>query len=205
MSLDKLNTAIGDFIQQSLSCETNILGTIEKKQNPISLKNLPIKLSPELDFLYTNYDCNITITGNNIAFTEFHNLIKRQEGFATYSIDGGKTQIKNPNWTEGWIVIADMNDDPIAANTNIEETPILAAIEGVNYMEIAPSLSAFFQILTELLKSSQLHKENEPDADENFEEWITYNQEIVQPNFLEQIRRIVNDEHLQNLKDFLFS
>ena len=172
MSLEKLKVTIENFRKATLTCENYVYGSIEKRTTPILLTEIPeIKLSPELEFLYSNYDFDLTV-GNNIDLTRFDKLVNRQHGFATFSVDGGKTQIPDPKWTSGWTVIADMNDDPIVANTNIDGTPILAAIEAVDYLEIAASLDIFFQILTELIYSSQLHKENEPDSDEDFEGWI---------------------------------
>ncbi|MDR6969577.1 hypothetical protein J2X31_003610 [Flavobacterium arsenatis] len=202
MSLDKLALTLENFREATLTCERYVYGKIERRTNPISLTEIPeIKLSPELDFLYSNYDFDLTV-GNNIALTRFDQLVKRQHGFSTFSTDGGNTQIPDPKWTSGWAVIADINDDPIVANTNISGTPILAAIEAVDYLEIAPSLSIFFQILTELLKSSQLHRENEPDDEE---ELITYNENVVQPYFLKQVSAILNEEQLENIETFLFS
>jgi hypothetical protein len=205
MKTEKLTLAIENLRKTAIKCKAYTLGEIKKKENPLSTVDISeIKLSPELSFFYQNYDCDLIATNSNIALTPLSNLLKRQSGFATYSTDGSKTEIPNPNWTNGWIVFADMNDDPIVANMNITDTPILAAIEGANYIQIAPSLSVFFQILTTLLISSQFHKENEPDADEDFEEWISYNEEIVQPYFLQQVREILDEEHLENLKTFLY-
>jgi hypothetical protein len=205
MDNEKLTLAIENFREATIKCKTYTLGKIEKRQNPLSQVDISeIKLSSELDFFYRNYDCNLITINSNIALTPLTDLVRRQYGFATYSKDYGKTEIPDPAWTDGWIVFADMNDDPIVANTNIKGTPILAAIEGVNYIEIAPSLDVFFQILTKLLTSSQFHKENEPDADEDFEEWISYNEEIVQPYFLQQVTEMLDEEHLQNLKTFLY-
>ncbi len=202
MSLEKLALTLENFREATLTCERYVYGKIERRTNPISWTEIPeIKLSPELDFLYSNYDFDLTV-GNNIALTRFDQLVKRQRGFSTFSTDGGNTQIPNPKWTSGWTVIADMNDDPIVANTNIAGTPILAATEAIDYLEIAPSLDIFFQILTELLNSSQLHIENEPDDEE---ELITYNEKVVQPYFLKRVSVILSEEQLENIEIFLFS
>ena len=205
MSLDKLALTLENFRQANLTCEKYLYGKIEKRTNSIYLQEIQeIKLSPELKFLYNNYDFDLTV-GNNIILTNFNQLEKRQHGFSTFSTDGGETQIPDPKWTSGWIVIADMNDDPIVANTSIAGTPVLAAIEAVDYFEIAPSLDVFFQVLTELLKSSELHRGNKPDGDEDFEKWVTYNEKVVQPHFLKQISNILNKQQLNNIETFLFS
>ena len=199
----KLVSAIGVFCQTVQNSRRSIIGTFEERQEPVPVETTGFALSEELEYLYSHYDSDLVIPIRNISLPKFESLSNTQYGYALVSDDKGNTWKPDPGWPEGWTVFSMMNDDPVAADTSIKGTPVLAAIEAIDYYMISPSLTVFFQLLTELVRSSEKHKANEPDSDKHFEEWIAYREHVVMPHFFQQAGRILDEDCLVNLKRFL--
>jgi hypothetical protein len=169
----------------------------------LEINNFEEPLSEELKYLYKNYDINLSFKIRNINIVNFDNLHKRQYGFKYISNDYGKTFKANEVWNKNWVVIADMNEDPIVADIGTAETPVFAGIEGLDYKKIAPSLEIFFKILIELLKSSETNSINEPDDEKDFEQWLTFREEVIIPYFIKQAENILDNECINNLRGFI--
>ncbi|MGI4743310.1 MAG: hypothetical protein ACRYG7_49800 [Janthinobacterium lividum] len=159
-SFPSLAAALAEFYQLLHSPTRQLVGVFGKREPSSGSASLAgIALSDELAFLYQQYTCDMMVTYANIAFTPVDKLARRQEGFASVSVDAGKTLQPNPTWVKGWTVFADINDDPIVADTTAPGTPVYAAIEGVQYHAIAPSLAVFIQLLNEMLKTEDRYQQ----------------------------------------------
>lgn len=162
-----------------------------------------IALSDELAFLYQQYTCDMMVTYANITFTPVDKLARRQEGFALVSVDAGKTLQPNPTWVQGWTVFADINDDPIVADTTAPGTPVYAAIEGGQYHAIAPSLAVFIQLLNEMLKTENHHQQARPASSEDIEQWILFKEKTLAPHFISRAATLLDSQQLAALDNFL--
>jgi hypothetical protein len=195
VSINSFSETLETFYKIVLECKKYTLGIFEKRQELFDLNNSDEPLSDELKYLYKNYDINLRFIESNINIINYSKLHKKQYGFKYISNDNGKTFEKNTKWNENWIVIADMNDDPIVADIGTEGTPIYAAIEGKNYKKIMPSLEIFFKILNELLKSSEVNNANELNDEDR--------EEIIIPYFIKEVEKILDNECIINLKEFM--
>ena len=110
----------------------------------------------------------------------------------------------DPAWDLQWTVFADVNDDPIVASTGQPGTPVLAAIEAVDYTVIAPSLESFFLMLTEMMEVTASLKAQQPTSDDT-EEWIKFGVEVEAPAILNRLSEVVDNRYVQVLGHFLYS
>ncbi|RZK88417.1 MAG: hypothetical protein EOO62_37695 [Hymenobacter sp.] len=205
MNMPSLALALEDFYQISQRHPEQVLGSFEKRAQPRLLPQLPsVRLSPELGYLYSHYHCDALFGHPSIAFTSFEELERRQEGFATYSTDGGRTLHPNPDWNPAWTVFADVNDDPIVADTGTAGTPVYAAIEAVDYELIAPSLAIFFTMLTQMMAVTASLKAQQPTSDDT-EERITFKEEVEIPAVLKQMATVADSQYVRALGYFLYS
>jgi hypothetical protein len=130
----QLATALVEFEYLLHAPSRQLIGRFEKREPPGVLPPVTdLPMSAEVAFFYQQYAGDMVVTYANIAFTPFEKLARRQEGFASFSLDVGKTLQPDPNWATGWLVFADSNDNPIVADTTSAGTPIYAAIEGIDY------------------------------------------------------------------------
>ena len=205
MNSSTLAETFENFRKTVLAYEDNVVGMFNQRDDLLEINKIEEPLSEELKYLYRNYDIDIRFSYCNIGLCSFDFLPKLQKSYKYFSKDYGKTLELDNNWNKNWIVIADMNDDPIVADTGESGTPIYAAIEGVNYVKIAPSLEIFFKILTELLKTECEMNKIGPCEEENFEEYVAFYEKEITPCFLENVKNILDVEYLNNLQEFLFS
>lgn len=92
-------------------------------------------------------------------------LDELQEG---YRFSVGEPDQLTPDWQPQWLVIGECSGDPIIADTNRPETPILMAVHGVGSWspkQISPSFSAFLEFLVNWLRfyrerRGQLHDDD---------------------------------------------
>jgi hypothetical protein len=201
----ELYKIIDRFHTTSKRCKEQVYGEFEKRKVPRVLPKLPtVRLSPELEYFYSYYHCNGLFGSAGISITSIEKLERRQEGFASFSTDQGKTLQPDPAWNPQWTVFADVNDDPIVANTGQAGTPILAAIEAIDYKEIAPSLETFFLMLTEMMEVTASLKAQQP-LSEDTEEWIKFGIEVEAPATLKRLSEVVDNRYVQAWGHFLYS
>jgi hypothetical protein len=204
MSFPSLAAALAEFYHLLHSPARQPVGVFEKREQSSSVPKLAgIALSAELVFLYQQYTCDISVTYANITLVPVDGLARRQEGFASFSVDAGNTLQPNPTWVKGWTVFADINDDPIVADTTVPGTPIYAAIEGVEYQAIAPSLATFIQLLSEMLKTEDRYQHARPDSSQDIEKWVLFKETTLIPHFLRQAATLLDSQHLAALDNFL--
>jgi len=193
------------FYETSRRYKDQTLGDFEKRQAPLLLPKLPtVKLSPELEYFYSWYHCDIIVGSAGVAITSFDGLERRQEGFASFSTDLGKTMQPNPAWNQQWTVFADVNDNPIVADVGTAKTPVLAAIEAVDYEVVAPSLASFFRMLTEMMEVTASLKTQQPTS-EDIEVLIAFREEVEIPATLKRLREVVDSSYVRAWGHFLYS
>jgi hypothetical protein len=198
--MDILANEIETFYGTLLACKKYVMGTFNKRTEPLNITNSDLVLSNELKYLYSNYDVNVTLISKNIHLVGIDKLSEKQKGFKYISNDSGKTFEINKKWNKNWVVFADMNDDPIVADISEKRTPVYAGIEARNYIKIAPSLDIFFKILIEFLKT---YEKNESDLDEDSDEYIEYENDTIIPYFKEQIAKTLDLKCLNNFIEFI--
>jgi hypothetical protein len=205
MNVRSLPEILDRFYATSQRHKEQVLGGFEKRNAPSLLpKFLTIRLSPELQYFYRRYHCDALFGSVSIAITPLEELERRQEGFATFSTDQGRTMKPNPAWNEQWTVFADVNDNPIVADAGQAGTPVLAAIEAVDYEVIAPSLADFFLMLTAAMEVTALLRAQRPTSDD-IEEWITFRTEVEAPATLKRLEEVVENRYVQAWGHFLYS
>jgi hypothetical protein len=193
------------FYETSRRYKDQILGDFEKRQAPLLLPKLPtVKLSPELEYFYSWYHCDVIVGSAGVSITPFDGLERRQEGFASFSINQGKTMQPNPAWNQQWTVFADVNDNPIVADAGAAGTPIWAAIEAVDYEVVAPSLASFFLMLTEMMEVTASLKSQRP-ASEDIEVLIAFGEEVETPAILKRLSEVVGSSYVRAWDHFLYS
>ena len=205
MTTSSLPEILDKFYATSRHCKEQVLGDFEKRNAPRLLPEfIAVRLSPELQYFYQWYHCDALFGSANIAITTLEELERRQEGFATFSTDQGKTMQPDPAWNGQWTVFADVNDNPIVADTGQAGTPVLAAIEAVDYEVIAPSLADFFLMLTEAMELTASLQAQRPTSDD-IEEWITFRTEVEAPATLQRLGEVVENRYVQAWGHFLYS
>ena len=193
------------FYETSKRYKEQVYGNFEKRKEPRLLPKLPtVRLSPELEYFYSWYHCDAIFGSAGVAITPFEGLERRQEGFASFSTDLGKTMQPDPAWNQQWTVFADVNDNPIVADAGAAETLIWAAIEAVNYEEIAPSLAVFFVMLTEMMQVTASLELQQP-ASEDIEVLITFHTEVEEPATLKRLSEVVDGHYVRAWGHFLYS
>jgi len=203
-----LTETLENFREMVLNCKERVVGIFDKRQVLLEIPNIEEPFSEELKYLYQNYDIDLRLNYCNIGLTCFEQLYEKRGMTYSYKYIYDRKTKKyelDKDWNKGWIVIADMNDDPIVADTGVVGTPIYAAIEAVDYKKIAPSLEIFFKVLTKLLKAEKENNKDGPNASEDFEKHITFYKEVITPYFLKQVEKILDKECLNNLEWFLFT
>lgn len=117
-----------------------------------------IHLSSELKYFYEHCEiiCDVRHDGHELktmgidlgnaplCLWPSKNLVLRQEGFRWIGVD----RKEDPNWNPFWLVIADINDDPIVVATDKEGSPVMASYEGGTLFPIANSFSDFLYYLS---------------------------------------------------------
>ena len=206
MAMSSLISALEEFYYTSSLYKDKVFGTFEKRNTPLSLiKHPTVLLSPELEYFYSHYHCDAVFgSAADISFTSFESLERRQEGFSSSSNDFGKTMQRVPDWNKHWTVFSDVNDNPIVADTGATGTPVYAAIEAVNYEVIAPSLTVFFQMLTEMLKVTESLKSQQPQSDD-IEDWINFREQLETPAKLQRLSEFVDEKYVKAFDNFLYS
>jgi hypothetical protein len=205
--MDERNLAdvLDRFYETSRRYTEQILGDFEKRQAPRLLPKLPtVRLSPELEYFYSWYHCDALIGSAGVSITPFEELERRQEGFASFSTDLGKTMQPDPAWNQQWTVFADVNDNPIVADAGAAGTPIWAAIEAVDYEAVAPSLVVFFRMLTEMMQVTASLKTQQP-VSEDIEELIAFREEVEIPATLKRLNEVVDGSYVRAWGHFLYS
>ena len=205
--MDERNLAdvLDRFYETSRRYKDQILGDFEKRKEPHLLPKLPtVRLSPELEYFYSWYHCDALFGSAGVAITPFEGLERRQEGFASFSTDRGKTMQPNPAWNQQWTVFADVNDNPIVADAGAAETLVLAAIEAVDYEAVAPSLASFFLMLTEMMEVTASLKTQQPTS-EDIEELITFREEVEIPATVKRLNEVVDSSYVRAWGHFLYS
>lgn len=169
-----------------------------------------IYLSPELKFFYERCEiiCDIRHDGHKLKSTSIdlgnsplslwspENLVYRQDGFRWIGTD-----LKdNPEWNPFWLVIADINDDPVVVVTDKEGSPVMASYETGALFPIANSFSDFLDYLSITLELVQGKYNGEIIDDESFE---------LLEGFLEDLKEMIskinkNDELVENFIDYLY-
>jgi hypothetical protein len=202
----QLAAALAELDQLLHAPSRHLIGRFEKRVPSSGLSTVAgLTLSAELAFFYQQYAADLIVSYANIAFTPLENLARRQAGFASFSKDAGKTWQQDPTWPAGWVVFADVNDDPIVADTISAGTPIYAGIEGVAYQAIAPSLAVFFQLVNEMLKTEDHYEQARADRSQDSEAWILFKETTLIPRFLDQAASLLDSQHLAALDAFLHS
>jgi len=169
------------------------VGTFEKLAQVRALQKINgINLSPELEYFYSRYEPDFVFGYLTISFTSYSRLSSRQKGY-------------EDSLNSGWTIFADMDDDPIVGNNNIRGTEILAAIEGISYYTIAPSLEKFVILCQILLETEIDNKAHEPDSEKDFEAYLEHHNKVVRSDFLSRANKLINPEHLSNLEHFFYS
>jgi len=123
------------------------------------------------------------------------NLIYRQEGFLWI----GAERKENLNWHPFWLVIADINDNPIVVVTDKAGSPVMASYGG-DLFPIADSFSDFLNYLSITLELVQGKYDGEIVDDESCELLV---------DFIEDLKEALsetnhNDELVENLIDYLY-
>ena len=205
--MDERNLAdvLGRFYETSRRHPEQLLGDFEKRKEPRLLPVLPtVRLSPELEYFYSWYHCDALVGSAGVAITPFEELERRQEGFASFSTDLGKTMQPDPAWNQQWTVFADVNDNPIVADAGAAGTPVLAAIEAVDYEVVAPSLASFFLMLIEMMEVTASLKAQQP-AGEDIEVVIAFREEVEVPATLRSLNKVVDSQYVRAWAHFLYS
>jgi len=169
-----------------------------------------IYLSPELKFFYEHCEiiCDIRHDGHKLKSTSVNlgnalldlcspeNLIYRQEGFRWIGTD----LKEDPEWNPFWLVIADINDDPVVVVTDKEGSPVMASYESGALFPIANSFSDFLDYLSVTIELIQGKYNGEIIDDESFEFLEGFIEDLK-----ERISKINhNDELVENFIDYLY-
>lgn len=84
---------------------------------------------------------------------------------------------------------------------------ILSAIEGVEYLKIAPNLATFFEIFMTWIQVYQSFEDILPDANsEDYDDELYYKikHEKIIPKFLNTIKNLLTTNEIENLNEFWF-
>jgi hypothetical protein len=205
--MDERNLAdvLDRFYETSRRYPEQLLGDFEKRKEPRLLPKLPtVRLSLELQYFYSWYHCDALLGSAGVAITPFEELERRQEGFASFSTDLGKTMQPDPGWNRQWTVFADVNDNPIVADAGAAGTPVWAAIEAVDYEAVAPSLASFFLMLTEMMEVTAALRAQQPTS-EDIEVVIAFREEVEVPATLKRLNEVVDNQYVRAWSHFLYS
>lgn len=169
-----------------------------------------IYLSPELKYFYEHCEiiCDVRHNGHELKSMGIYlgnatlclwpskNLVLRQDGFRWIGMD----RKEDPNWNPFWLVIADINDDPIVVVTDKEDSPVMASYEGGALFPIANSFPDFLNYLSTTIELIQEKYNGEIIDDESCE---------LLEGFIENLKEILtkinnSDELIENFIDYLF-
>lgn len=169
-----------------------------------------IYLSPELKFFYEHCEiiCDVRHDGHNLKCTSMdigiglfclcspENLVYRQQGFRWVGTD----LKENPEWNPFWLVVADINDDPVVVVTDKEGSPVMASYESGALFPIANSFSDFLDYLSITLELVQKKYNGEIIDDDSCE---------LLEGFIEDLKEVLskinhNDELVENFIDYLY-
>ena len=172
--------------------------------------NEKVYLSPELKFFYEQCEiiCDIRHDGSELKSTAIdlgnahldlwspENLVYRQDGFRWNGMD----RKEDPNWNPFWLVIADINDNPIVVVTDEEGSPVMASYEGGSLFPIANSFFDFLDYLSIIFELIQGKYNGEIIDDESCE---------LLESFIEDLKEVLstinnNDELVGNFIDYLY-
>lgn len=186
-------------------------GGVRKKSELATLQvDEKIYLSPELKFFYEHCEiiCDVRHDGQKLKSTSIdlgnaplylwspENLIYRQEGFRWIGTD----LKEDPKWNPFWLVIADINDDPVVVVTDREGSPVMASYESGALFPIANSFSDFLDYLSITLELIQEKYNGEIIDDESCE---------LLEGFIEELKVMLskinhNNELIENYIDYLY-
>ncbi|MGG3282333.1 hypothetical protein [Paenibacillus solani] len=169
-----------------------------------------IHLSPELKYFYEHCEiiCDVRHDGHELksmgidlgnallSLWSSKNLVLRQDGFRWIGVD----RKEDPNWNPYWLVIADVNDDPIVVVTDKEGSPVTASYEGGALFPIANSLSDFLDYLSATIELIQEKYNGEIINDETCE---------LLEGFIEDLKETLikmnnSNELIDNFIDYLY-
>ncbi|MEK4425005.1 hypothetical protein [Solibacillus sp. FSL K6-1523] len=162
--MEKLKDSIVNFIQVMNTyprAESQIIksGGVRYRSELIKQQtDEKIHLSPELQFFYGHCEivCDVRNDGFNLKSTGIdmgngllelwspEHLVDRQVGYRWIGIN----LKENPDWHPFWLVIADINDDPIVVVTDQEHSPVMAFYEAGDLFPIAHSFADFLDYLS---------------------------------------------------------
>lgn len=164
MSIKNMIESIKRFTQ---TANTHLLGTstdvnnggfIFRKSQTAFITDEKIHLSPELSAFYGHCEviCSISYDGHKeksasvdlgnflMNFCAPESLVCRQEGFRWI----GTNQVENERWNPFWLVIADVDDNPIVVVTDKEHSPVMASYETGDLIPIADSFADFLDYIS---------------------------------------------------------
>lgn len=203
--LNKLAETLKEFQQVVQKPESRTVLSFETRDASIPLDKIENhSLSPELTYLYTNYETGIIMPSN------LHLYWHRQLFPMNYSIDKGRTFHYYTPWKRGKVIIATTGKNNIKeflADPTQDKTPVYATIAKMNEEEevhelIAPALEIFFRLLIELLKSDNNNFEKSPKSGADIT-WESYINDIVYPDFLKRAGTIIDAKNLETITRFL--
>lgn len=169
-----------------------------------------IYLSPELKYFYEHCEiiCDVRHDGHELksmgidignallCLWSSKNLVLRQDGFRWIGTD----RKENPNWNPFWLVIADINDDPIVVVTDKEGSPVMASYEGGALFPIANSFPDFLDYLSTTIELIQEKYNGEIINDESCDLLEGFIE-----NLKEMLTKIKNsDELIENFINYLY-
>jgi hypothetical protein len=169
-----------------------------------------ITLTPELQYLYSNYEmvdakAESTLKMKNaaveigdaalISFVAPEHLHRQQLGFRWIGMN--EPYEESSTWSKDHVVIATFNDDPLIVDTESPNSPVYVAFTGGEPNRIADSLSDFFSALAILIEVARTYA-GELKDEETYE---------TKPEYLEQVEPLLQDllgeEYTAHLFDYL--
>ncbi|TVY02066.1 hypothetical protein [Cohnella terricola] len=176
---------------------------------PKDLIDVRIPLSNELKYLYENFRIHGPVRednhqldgvdidlGNNVLYLYAPDrLLKRQSGYRWIDKEGQYDE--DPSWNPHWIVIADIDSNPIVVDSSLTNSPVFASYEGGELFSVSDSLARFFDALSVVLQVSHAFN-GEIIDDETFE---------VKSEYVDQLEKrleiLLGKDHTDNLLDYL--
>ncbi|SHL97928.1 hypothetical protein [Flavobacterium chilense] len=202
--LNKLAKTLKEFQQVIQRPESQTILSFETRDPSFPLKKIENHdLSPELTYLYSNYETGI-IMPTNIHIQWYNKLFPMD-----YTIDKGNTFHHYTPWKRGKVIIATTDGTKkILADPTQNGTPVYVTIGKENEEDevhelIAPTLEIFFRLLTELSKCDSDNFSKSPKPGINTTNWATYRDDIVYSDFLNRAKTIISTKNVEALACFL--
>ena len=204
MSSGPLAKTLKDFQQIIQKPETKAILSFESRDPSVPLpgiENHP--LSPELIYLYTNYETGI------IMSPDIHIKWHRELFPMDYSIDKGKTFHHYTPWKKSRVIIATMGESKkFLADTAQDGTPVYVTISQKDEADeiqeqISPDLETFFRLLIELSKAFTANSDQSPISGADFSLWRKYAQDVVYPDFTGRIKGMIGIDETDAIIRFL--